>query len=169
MTAARRPDLSLSREVDCPAAELEEEIRLGPNRLWHLAFDSQEQEGTTLPLFSRGEVEVGHYGAVFDFSSVTETTPAGTALRVSWRPTRHRHLIPSGEGELAVRPGSSASTSELSLVARYRPPGGPLGLLADRLAGRRISQLAASSFLERIKAVAEQMAAQRAKGSGDAL
>ncbi len=153
----RAGEVGASWRVARPVAAVEAAVRLGPDRLFRAAFaESQERSGLfELPLFSRGELEVGHYCVGFDFASATRAEVSGAVLDLRWHPRRDRPLLPSGEGDVVVRPADRPGSTELALVARYRPPAGLLGLVVDHLVGRRLSSLAARTFLQRIGEVLE--------------
>ncbi len=105
----RAGEVGASWRVARPAAA----VRLGPDRLFRAAFaESQEKSGLfELPLFSRGELEVGHYCVGFDFASATRAEVSGAVLHLRRHPRRHRPLLRSGEGLPRARWRASQSRS----------------------------------------------------------
>jgi uncharacterized membrane protein len=58
------------------------------------------------------------------------------------------------EANLGLRPVSEKST-ELVFTGEYRPPGGLVGLVVDRLVGGRVALSTAEEFLEDLGAAIE--------------
>lgn len=64
---------------------------------------------------------------------------------------RMDRLFPQLTGELELR-RLAGSGCRLSIVGTYHPPGGPLGEIADRLAGHRVAEAFARCFVLDIEA-----------------
>lgn len=64
---------------------------------------------------------------------------------------RMDRLFPQLTGELELR-RLAGSGCRLSIVGTYQPPGGPLGEIADRLAGQRVAEACARRFVLDIEA-----------------
>lgn len=91
---------------------------------------------------------------------------------LSWDPTGEagdgaalERLLPSLDGELGLHLETGGRVT-LVIDARYRPPGGPLGVAADAMAMRRIALTTVERFLED---VAARLAAEALLISDDAL
>ncbi len=75
------------------------------------------------------------------------------AMMVEW--TAGTRLFPQFHGTLRLRIASVASTL-LTLEGAYRPPFAPLGVVFDRLVGRRIARATMAELLERLALAMEQ-------------
>jgi hypothetical protein len=74
--------------------------------------------------------------------------PTKTVLRVSWRASGPKGLFPELEGDLEIAPMGPAR-SQLSLSARYTPPLGVAGKLADRALLHRVAEATVQDFVDR--------------------
>lgn len=94
----------------------------------------------------------GEVGVLVDLSLGEASAQGTTTLRrIAWDAGSWR--VPTFDGDLGLRVEDGAAA--LLLRGRYRPPGGPLGRLADRLLLHRL----ASSTLDRLLAdIAERLA-----------
>jgi len=72
----------------------------------------------------------------------------GLRVEISWRSASLAPLFPVFSGWLTVRPG------ELVLDGYYAPPGGAIGLLADRAVLHLAAQRTATSLLHQLRAAA---------------
>ena len=79
-------------------------------------------------------------------------------LGVGWVDAVHPHLFPELEGvlELAPVPNDNAAFTQIGLVARYRPPFGPLGAIGDRLVGGEVADAAVTIFLDELARLVEE-------------
>lgn len=78
-------------------------------------------------------------------------------LPISWSAREHPELFPVLEGHIeacAQNPG----TTWVSLNAVYTPPGGLLGLVADRLLLHHVAQSTVRDFVDRVAGVMERNA-----------
>jgi hypothetical protein len=69
------------------------------------------------------------------------------ALPIAWSATGARGLFPVMDGEIGVAPLGTAGTL-LSLDARYAPPFGALGAVADRALLHRVAETTIKDFLD---------------------
>jgi hypothetical protein len=91
---------------------------------------------------------------------------AHDALEIDW--TAGTRFFPDFHGALRLRIASVDET-QLTLEGCYEPPFGLLGLLFDRVAGRRIARATMRDLLERLGDAMEQREAEfRAGGSAKA-
>jgi hypothetical protein len=101
----------------------------------------------------------GEVGVLVDLSLGEPSAYGGvTQRRIDWDPGSWlgARRVPSFAGSLGLR--VEDGTAELLLRGRYRPPGGLLGRLADRLLLRRL----AASTLDRLLAdIAQRLAEDR--------
>lgn len=97
-----------------------------PPRSFHASVSVQLGTGTTV----EQEVEV-HAGRV------CERDDGALTMALRWVPERSR-AFPSFDGELRVLPGRGRRTLELE--GSYHVPFGPVGLVGDVAAGRRVAQ-----------------------------
>lgn len=78
----------------------------------------------------------------------------GAVMHLTWRPRRLLTLLPVMEADLTLR-AEASSKSELTLLGRYIPPFGLVGLIGDRIIGR-IALASAAAFLEDLASGIEQ-------------
>jgi len=79
---------------------------------------------------------------------------------LQWTDATHPHLFPQLKGtlEIAPVPSDAAPFTQLGIVARYRPPLGPLGAVGDRLVGAEITDAAMTIWLDELAdAVADHL------------
>jgi hypothetical protein len=71
---------------------------------------------------------------------------------LEWTDAAHPHLFPHLEGtlEIAPVPHDGPPFTQIGILARYRPPLGPLGAIADRLVGAEITDAALTAWLEEL-------------------
>jgi hypothetical protein len=71
---------------------------------------------------------------------------------LEWVDAAHPHLFPRLEAmlEIAPVPNDEAPFTQLGIVARYRPPFGPLGAIGDRLVGADVTDAALTLFLDQL-------------------
>lgn len=109
----------------------------------------------------RRMAEVGFGKAVRVGRSVVVTVghPARVAFKtlqpVSWRPAHAEALLPAMDAEIEVAPMGDART-QLAMTARYTPPFGLVGRVADRALLHRVAEATIKDFLERVAANVEE-------------
>lgn len=71
---------------------------------------------------------------------------------LEWTDATHPHLFPQLEGRLEIAPVPHDGTpfTQIGILARYRPPLGPLGAIADRLVGAEITDAALTAWLDEL-------------------
>ena len=81
----------------------------------------------------------------------------GARQALGWVDAAYPRLFPELDGvvELAVVPNRKRAFTQVGVVARYRPPFGALGAVADRLAGAEVADAALTAFLEELVGAAE--------------
>src|SRR5919198_1411996 len=86
---------------------------------------------------------------------VCDTGRASVGL--SWVDAAHPHLFPELDGvlELTPVPNEARPFTQLGVVARYRPPFGPLGAVGDRLVGAEGADAALTAFIDEVAQTAE--------------
>ena len=69
---------------------------------------------------------------------------------LGWTDATHPHLFPHLEGmlELAPVPHDGTPVTQIGIVARYRPPLGPLGAIGDRLVGAEVIDASLTAWLD---------------------
>jgi hypothetical protein len=75
--------------------------------------------------------------------------PGKTLLPMSWKATSAEHLFPALDADLEVATLGSSRT-QLSISARYRPPGGAVGRALDRTLLHRVAEATVKDFLDRV-------------------
>jgi len=103
------------------------DLRLGP-----------DDHGLLAPFRKAAYVDLGSPELVED----------GVRVEISWRSASLAPLFPVFSGWLTVRPG------ELVLDGYYAPPGGVIGMLADRALLHLAAQRTATSLLHQLRAAA---------------
>ncbi|MEW6470888.1 MAG: hypothetical protein AB1679_01340 [Actinomycetota bacterium] len=71
---------------------------------------------------------------------------------LGWADAAHPRAFPELEAELEIVrvPHDGAPFTQLGILARYRPPLGPLGALGDRLAGAEVVDASLTTFLDEL-------------------
>ena len=71
---------------------------------------------------------------------------------LEWTDAAHPHLFPQLEGTLEIAPVPHDGTpfTQIGILARYRPPLGPLGAIGDRLVGADITDAALTALLDEL-------------------
>jgi hypothetical protein len=72
-----------------------------------------------------------------------------TMLPMSWEATGARGLFPVMEGDLELAPLGDGR-AQLAMSARYRPPLGAAGRLADRAVLHRVAEATVKDFVDRV-------------------
>ncbi len=70
-------------------------------------------------------------------------------IAISWRPVSNNPLLPSLDGDVEICP-LGEDHAQLAISARYRPPLGWVGSIADRALMRRIAEATVKDFLDRV-------------------
>lgn len=80
------------------------------------------------------------------------------ALAVGWADAVHPHLFPELDGvlEAAPVPNDKHPFTQIGLLARYRPPLGPLGAIGDHLVGAEVADAAVTIFLDELAQMVEE-------------
>jgi len=79
---------------------------------------------------------------------------------LGWVDATHPHFFPQLEAvlEIAPVPHEGLPFTQLGVLARYRPPLGPLGAVGDRLVGAEVTDAALTTFLDELSdAVADHI------------
>ena len=73
-----------------------------------------------------------------------------TRASLEWADAAHPRVFPQLEASLEIVPvpHDGAAFTELGVVARYRPPLGPLGAIGDRLVGAEVVDASITEFLD---------------------
>lgn len=83
-----------------------------------------------------------------------------SVIPISWRPVANNSMLPSLDGDVEISP-LGPDRAQLAISARYQPPLGWVGAIADRALMRRIAEATVKDFIDR---VAEGVAAATADG-----
>ena len=70
-------------------------------------------------------------------------------LPISWHPACDSGLFPAVEGDIELAPLGPART-QLAMTARYTPPFGLLGRVADRALLHRVAEATIKDFVDRV-------------------
>jgi len=70
-------------------------------------------------------------------------------LPLKWRPTGDKGLLPALEGDIELAPLGPTRT-QLAMTARYTPPFGLLGRVADRGLLHRVAEATVKDFVDRV-------------------
>ena len=94
--------------------------------------------------------------------SVSEPHHLGdtTVIPISWRPAGKALMLPSLEGDLEVAAMGGENT-QLAISARYQPPLGWVGTVADRALMRRVAEATVKDFLDQVAQGVEAIIAGR--------
>ena len=132
---------------------------------WLPALATSAEEGG-----ERRMAEVGFGKAVRVGRSVVVTVgePARLEFKtlqpISWRPAHAEGLLPAMDAEIEVAPMGAAYT-QLAMTARYTPPFGMLGRVADRALLHRVAEATIKDFLDRVAGRIQQRLAAPGNGS----
>lgn len=142
-------------ELDAPYGEVDAALTSdGKEWLPELASSAQEDG-------ERRMAEVGFGKAVRVRRSVVVTVgePARVAFKtlqpVSWKAAHTESLLPAMDAEIEVAPMGRAHT-QLAMTARYTPPFGLVGRVADRALLHRVAEATVKDFLDRVAARLEE-------------
>jgi hypothetical protein len=72
-----------------------------------------------------------------------------TLLPITWTPASGTGMLPALEGDVELAPLGPAR-SQLAMTARYTPPFGLLGRVADRALLHRVAEATVKDFVERV-------------------
>src|SRR5262249_56931481 len=90
---------------------------------------------------------------------VTVGEPARMAFKtlqpISWRPAHTEALLPAMDAEIEMAPMGPTHT-QLAMTARYTPPFGLVGRVADRALLHRVAEATVKDFLDRVAARLEE-------------
>jgi hypothetical protein len=78
-----------------------------------------------------------------------------TLQPISWHPAHAEALLPAMDAEIEVAPMGAAHT-QLAMTARYTPPFGMVGRVADRALLHRVAEATIKDFVERVAASLEE-------------
>lgn len=96
--------------------------------------------------------EVGRR-VVIDVGRFEPTELRRSKVHLSWRAAELSALFPALEAELEVAAlAFQPPLTQVSMIATYRPPLGPLGAAADAVWGHRIAEAAVHRFLDDVVA-----------------
>jgi hypothetical protein len=87
---------------------------------------------------------------------------------LEWTDAAHPHLFPQLEGTLEIVPVPHDGTpfTQIGILARYRPPLGPLGAIGDRLVGAEITDAALTGWLDELADAADDQVVAPSLGPG---
>ncbi len=148
---AREEHLRVSLPVSRPVGEIDRILHVEPAELIRLAYGG---ESLAMPRIVRLRLSrrLSRLEVPVEVDCVTPVTGGAEAgITIRWRAAALEGFFPEMSADLHVQPHSSGGAS-LVLDARYRPPGGLLGLLVDQLLGRFVAATTAQQFLERLAA-----------------
>lgn len=94
-----------------------------------------------IPIYRHVRLEIGE----------PETMTEGRVgvLAVYWRPSGGAPLLPNMRGDIRLE-AIGANRTQMSLNARYRPPGGALGEVVDRVLMYRLADATVQDFVVRL-------------------
>ena len=156
-----RESISATVTVAVAYAAVEQALRIGPDHLIALAYlsaSTTEDGRFDAILTTRGWRRWLRLPAGIEFRRTPREAHA--VVHLSWRARWRPHLFPVMEANIGLRPVSESRT-ELVFTGEYRPPGGLVGLVADRLAGGRLALSTAEAFLEDLGAAIEKDLGER--------
>jgi hypothetical protein len=142
-------------ELAAPYGEVDAALT-SDGKEWLPGLATSAQEGG-----ERRMAEVGFGNAVRVGRAVVVTVgePARMAFKtlqpISWRPAHAEALLPEMDAEIEVAPMGGAQT-QLAMTARYTPPFGLVGRVADRALLHRVAEATIKDFLERVAARLEE-------------
>jgi len=141
--------LRVTRIVQRPLRQVEESLRVRPEKLIQLAYGY-------LPGLSATTISLAPFETMnwLRIPVLVEswTPPAdhlGPVICIRWQASRFTPYFPVMEADLEVRPHGSDAT-EFVLEGKYRPPLGLIGLVCDRLFARWVATATARSFVDRL-------------------
>ena len=138
--------------VERPCRELVAELEVGAAMLFSRSLGEAEADLDRLrvkvgpenwPVLLAKTVEV-RFGPVRSHGDVT-------LLAFSWQATGTGSLFPALDADLELSPLGEDRT-ELLVMGRYQPPGGPLGRRMDELLLHRLADATVRAFLSRLAA-----------------
>ena len=145
---SERPELHLERTLEAPIESVERVLRAGP-RHWLPGCAESGGRITAVLRYQQGgrhiertiEVEVGP----------VQRFAYGVSVRIEWRAARHAELYPELEGHLRLE-RRDPSGARLRFDARYAPPAGQVGAVADRALMHRVARASVDDFVDRLAA-----------------
>ena len=148
--------LRLRKWIAVQAVDVERALRVEPERLTRLAFESVPADGgRAITLFATKSHLVARVLARLEWSTPSPGE-SQAVIGLTWRSIRAERLFPVMNGELFVR--SQPTGCDLVFEGSYRPPLGIVGLVLDHLVGRRLAVRAAEDFIEGLAAALELVA-----------
>lgn len=89
---------------------------------------------------------------------------------IGWADAAHPRLFPELNAVLELAPlrNDEAPFTQFGIIARYRPPLGPLGAFGDRLIGADVADATLTTFLDELAGAAERAIDPPRQESGDA-
>ena len=151
-------------ELAAPYAEVDAALT-SDGREWLPPLATSAEEGG-----ERRMAEVGFGKAVRVGRNVVVTVgePARLEFKtlqpISWRPAHAEALLPAMDAEIEVAPMGAAHT-QLAMTARYAPPFGMVGRVADRALLHRVAEATIKDFLDRVAGSIEERLAAPGNGS----
>lgn len=138
------------QELAHPASAVESALARDPQGWLAELVDSSNERG--MQLSAHVGLKVGprrvQHAVTLD---VSEPRHLGdiTVIPISWRPAGKALMLPSLEGDLEVAAMGQDHT-QLAISARYQPPLGWVGTVADRALMRRVAEATVKDFLDRV-------------------
>jgi hypothetical protein len=152
-------DLCVERTIAKPFQLVEATLMSRP---WNWLPGPRPDHGTTVELDVRlGASRVARQVAVWTGTMSIWPGEERCRLPIAWRATRHAGRYPSLTGTLDLE-RSAARRTTLTLRARYQPPAGFVGELADRAALHTIAEASVQAFMDRLAIVLDHGAMSRA-------
>jgi hypothetical protein len=137
-------------DVPLPFEAVEESLLAGPEVWVPGAAERASATGSALLAevgFDVEDVRIGK-SVQIELGAPSRLGPS-TLLPMTWRATGPRGLFPVLEGDLEVA-GLGAERTQVAVSARYRPPLGAVGRIADRALLHRIAEATVKDFVDRV-------------------
>jgi hypothetical protein len=142
------------RHVQMPLSRVDTALRKSPEHVIRLAYpDAGQSDEPVVHLRPYPRLQWLSVPVVIEsVSSPTHEGPGVVSIR--WRASWLTGAFPQMEAELVLH-SAGPEACELQLDGRYHPPLGLLGLVVDRLLGRRVADATACTFLDRLAVALE--------------
>ena len=138
------------QEVDRPAAQVEAALNSVPQS-W-LPEIVMSSNGHAMNVMERVGLKVGSRRLdlrVHLAISAPRQLGDTRAIAISWRPVAAKSVLPSLDGDVEISPLGEDCT-QLAISARYEPPLGWVGTIADRAMMRRTAEATVKDFIDHV-------------------